>query len=67
MNQPSEMKQHGYEALGTETKQLKSRLIVGPRMFTVTFLINVKALANEDILLPTQMFPRLPAQHLLRI
>ena len=38
MNQPSEMKQYGYEAQGTEAKQLKSRLIVVPRMFTVAVL-----------------------------
>ena len=39
MNQTSEMKQHGYESQGTETKELKSRLIVVSRMFTVAVLI----------------------------
>ena len=38
MNQPNEMK-HGYEALGFETIERKSRLIVVSRMFTVTVLL----------------------------
>ena len=37
-------------------------------VFILGSLVNIKALANEDTLLPTQMFPVcLRAQHLLRV